>query len=133
MNVSQSKRTAIHIVPKEGMEKVAKKISGYIEKLAGGSSVSFDEPAGKNASLVTPLGKIFIPMGELIDFDRERERIKAEIAKTDEEIARAEGKLANAGFVAKAPAALIEKEHEKLARYREQRKGLEESLKNLDE
>ena len=133
MNVSQSRRTAIHIVPKEGMEKVAKKISGYIEKLAGGSSVSFDEPAGKNASLVTPLGKIFIPMGELIDFDRERERIKAEIAKTDEEIARAEGKLANAGFVAKAPAALIEKEHEKLARYREQRKGLEESLKNLDE
>lgn len=133
MNVSQSRRTAIHIVPKEGMEKVAKKISGYIEKLAGGSSVSFDEPAGKNASLVTPLGKIFIPMGELIDFDRERERIKAEIAKTDDEIARAEGKLANAGFVAKAPAALIEKEHEKLARYREQRKGLEESLKNLDE
>lgn len=133
MNVSQSRRTAIHIVPKEGMEKVAKMISGYIEKLAGGSSVSFDEPAGKNASLVTPLGKIFIPMGELIDFDRERERIKAEIAKTDEEIARAEGKLANAGFVAKAPAALIEKEHEKLARYREQRKGLEESLKNLDE
>ena len=133
MNVSQSRRTAIHIVPKEGMEKVAKKISGYIEKLAGGSSVSFDEPAGKNASLVTPLGKIFIPMGELIDFDRERERIKAEIAKTDEEIARAEGKLANSGFVAKAPAALIEKEHEKLARYREQRKGLEESLKNLDE
>lgn len=133
MNVSQSRRTAIHIVPKEGMEKVAKKISGYIEKLAGGSSVSFDEPAGKNASLVTPLGKIFIPMGELIDFDRERERIKAEIAKTDEEIARAEGKLTNAGFVAKAPAALIEKEHEKLARYREQRKGLEESLKNLDE
>lgn len=133
MNVSQSRRTAIHIVPKEGMEKVAKKISGYIEKLAGGSSVSFDEPAGKNASLVTPLGKIFIPMGELIDFDRERERIKAEIAKTDEEIARAEGKLGNAGFVAKAPAALIEKEHEKLARYREQRKGLEESLKNLDE
>lgn len=133
MNVSQSRRTAIHIVPKEGMEKVAKKISGYIEKLAGGSSVSFDEPAGKNASLVTPLGKIFIPMGELIDFDRERERIKAEIAKTDEEIARAEGKLANAGFVAKAPAALIEKEHEKLARYREQRKGLDESLKNLDE
>lgn len=133
MNVSQSKRTAIHIVPKEGMEKVAKKISGYVEKLAGGSSVSFDEPAGKNASLVTPLGKIFIPMGELIDFDKERARIKAEIAKTDEEIARAEGKLSNAGFVAKAPAALIEKEHEKLAKYREQRKGLEESLKNLDE
>jgi valyl-tRNA synthetase len=132
MNVSQNKRTAIHIVASEGMEKTAKKIASYIEKLAMGSSVSFNEPEGKNASLVTALGKIFIPMGDLIDFDKERERIKAEIAKTDDEIARAQGKLNNQGFVAKAPVALIEKEKEKLEKYIELKKGLEESLKNLD-
>ncbi|MBQ7224872.1 MAG: valine--tRNA ligase [Clostridia bacterium] len=132
MNVSQNKRTAIHIVPAEGMEKTAKKIASYIEKLAMGSSVAFNEPEGKNASLVTALGKVFIPMGDLIDFDKERERIKAEIAKTEDEIARAQGKLNNQGFVAKAPAALIEKEREKLEKYIELKKGLEESLKNLD-
>ena len=132
MNVSQSKRTAIHIVPAAGRERILKKMSGYIEKLAFGNSISFDEPEGKNASIVTPLGKISIPMGELIDFDKERARLTAEIEKVDAEIARAEGKLANKGFTDKAPAALVEKEREKLEKYRELRKGLVESLAALD-
>ena len=132
MNVSQSKRTAIHIVPAAGRERVLKKMSGYIEKLAFSNSISFDEPEGKNASIVTPLGKISIPMGELIDFDKERARLTAEIEKVDAEIARAEGKLANKGFTDKAPAALVEKEREKLEKYRELRKGLVESLAALD-
>ena len=132
MNVSQSKRTAIHIVPAAGRERVLKKMSGYIEKLAFGNSISFDEPEGKNASIVTPLGKISIPMGELIDFDKERARLTAEIEKVDAEIARAEGKLANKGFTDKAPAALVEKEREKLEKYSELRKGLVESLAALD-
>ena len=132
MNVSQSKRTAIHIVPAAGRERVLKKMSGYIEKLAFGNLISFDEPEGKNASVVTPLGKISIPMGELIDFDKERARLTAEIEKVDAEIARAEGKLANKGFIDKAPAALVEKEREKLEKYRELKKGLAESLAALD-
>ena len=132
MNVSQSKRTAIHIVPAAGRERILKKMSGYIEKLAFGTSISFDEPDGKNASIVTPLGKISIPMGELIDFDKERARLTAEIEKVDAEIARAEGKLANKGFTDKAPAALVEKEREKLEKYRELKKDLTESLAALD-
>ncbi len=132
MNVPQNKRTAIHIIPADGMAKTAQKLAGYIEKLAMGNGVYFTEPEGKNASLVTPLGVVYIPMGELIDFEKERERIKAEIVKTEEEIKRAEGKLANQGFVAKAPPALIEKEKEKLEKYIELKKGLEESLANLD-
>ncbi len=132
MNVSQNKRTAIHLVPAEGKEKLVKSLSGYIEKLASGSSFHIGEPEGKNASLVTALGKIFIPMGDLIDFDKEKARITAEIEKVDSEIARAEGKLANESFVAKAPVALVEKEKEKLASYQELKKGLIESLKALD-
>lgn len=132
MNVSQSKRTAIHIVPAAGRERILKKMSGYIEKLAFGNAISFDEPDGKNASVVTPLGKVSIPMGELIDFDKERARLSAEIERVDGEIARAEGKLANKGFTDKAPAALVEKEREKLDKYRELKKGLEDSLAALD-
>ena len=132
MNVSQSKRTAIHIVPAAGRERILKKMSGYIEKLAFGNTISFDEPEGKNASVVTPLGKVSIPMGELIDFDKERARLSAEIERVDGEIARAEGKLANKGFTDKAPAALVEKEREKLDKYRELKKGLEDSLAALD-
>lgn len=132
MNVSQSKRTAIHIVPAAGRERILKKMSGYIEKLAFGNAISFDEPEGKNASVVTPLGKVSIPMGELIDFDKERARLSAEIERVDGEIARAEGKLANKDFTDKAPAALVEKEREKLDKYRELKKGLEDSLAALD-
>ena len=132
MNVSQSKRTAIHIVPAAGRERILKKMSGYIEKLAFGNAISFDEPEGKNASVVTPLGKVSIPMDELIDFDKERARLSAEIERVDGEIARAEGKLANKGFTDKAPAALVEKEREKLDKYRELKKGLEDSLAALD-
>ena len=132
MNVSQSKRTAIHIVPAAGRERILKKMSGYIEKLTFGNAISFDEPEGKNASVVTPLGKVSIPMGELIDFDKERARLSAEIERVDGEIARAEGKLANKGFTDKAPAALVEKEREKLDKYRELKKGLEDSLAALD-
>ena len=132
MNVSQSKRTAIHIVPAAGRERILKKMSGYIEKLAFGNAISFDEPEGKNASVVTPLGKVSIPMGELIDFDKERARLSAEIERVDGEIARAEGKLANKGFTDKAPAALVEKEREKLDKYRELKKWLEDSLAALD-
>lgn len=132
MNVSQSKRTAIHIVPAEGKEKTAKTLAPYIEKLASGNGIYFDEPAGKNASLVTPLGRVYIPMGELIDFDKERERIKAEIAKTNDEIARAEGKLANKGFTDKAPVALVEKEREKLQKHIATKAELEKALAELD-
>ena len=132
MNVSQNKRTAVYIVPKEGKEKQLKKMAGYIEKLAFASGVYFGEPSGKNASLVTTLGNVFIPMGDLVDFDKERARLKAEIEKTDEEIARARGKLENKGFTEKAPAALVEKEKEKLVKYEELKKGLVKSLEALD-
>ncbi len=132
MNVSQSKRTAIHIVAAEGSEKTVKTLAPYIEKLAGGNGVFFFEPQGKNASLVTPIGRVYIPMGELIDFEKERERIKAEIAKTDEEIARAEGKLANKGFIDKAPAHLVAVEREKLEKHKARKEELIKSLAELD-
>ena len=81
---------------------------------------------------MTTLGNVFIPMGDLVDFDKERARLKAEIEKTDEEIARARGKLENKGFTEKAPAALVEKEKEKLVKYEELKKGLVKSLEALD-
>ncbi len=132
MNVSQSKRTAIHIVAAEGKEKTVKTLAPYIEKLASGSGIFFFEPEGKNASLVTPIGRVYIPMGELIDFSKERERIKAEIAKTDDEIKRAEGKLNNKGFTDKAPAALVQIEREKLEKHKARREELVKSLAELD-
>jgi valyl-tRNA synthetase len=130
MNVPQSKRTQICVIANDGYEKLVNEASDYILKLAGGSELLPVKPEGKVATQVTRIAQIYIPMGDLIDFDKERERLNKEIEVCDNEIARAKGKLANQGFVAKAPAALIEAEKEKIVKYTEQKDQL---LKNLNE
>ena len=60
-----------------------------------------------------------------VDIDKEIQRLTKDLKNVEGEIARANGKLNNAGFIAKAPAALVEKEKEKLAT----NEGLLEKLK----
>lgn len=71
------------------------------------------------ATALVGKSELMIPMAGLIDKDAELDRLAKEIAKTQGEIARIEGKLGNEGFVAKAPEAVITKEREKLAGYQE--------------
>ncbi|EKE8761511.1 valine--tRNA ligase [Vibrio cholerae] len=71
------------------------------------------------ATALVGKSELMIPMAGLIDKDAELDRLAKEIAKTQGEIARIEGKLGNEGFVAKAPKAVITKEREKLAGYQE--------------
>ncbi len=71
------------------------------------------------ATALVGKSELMIPMVGLIDKDAELDRLAKEIAKTQGEIARIEGKLGNEGFVAKAPEAVITKEREKLAGYQE--------------
>ncbi|QIL85830.1 valine--tRNA ligase [Vibrio sp. HDW18] len=71
------------------------------------------------ATALVGKSELMIPMAGLIDKDAELDRLAKEIAKTQGEIARIEGKLGNQGFVAKAPEAVISKEREKLAGYQE--------------
>ena len=70
-------------------------------------------------------------MGDLVDFEKEKERIKKELATVEQEIARANGKLNNQGFVAKAPAQLIEAEKAKLANYLDIKEKLLQRLQEL--
>ncbi|EKG0405349.1 valine--tRNA ligase [Vibrio cholerae] len=71
------------------------------------------------ATALVGKSELMIPMAGLINKDAELDRLAKEIAKTQGEIARIEGKLGNEGFVAKAPEAVITKEREKLAGYQE--------------
>ena len=59
---------------------------------------------------------LFIPMGELVDIEKELARLSKELEATKAEISRGEGKLNNPGFVAKAPAQLVEAEKQKIAK-----------------
>ena len=132
MNVPQTKRTAICVIPNGKYGTLIKKSADYIVKLASGSELMFEKPEGKVASLVTEIAQIYIPMGELIDFAKEKERLLKEIETCKSEIARANGKLNNQGFVAKAPEALIEAEKAKVVKYTELMEKLNANLKEIE-
>lgn len=106
-----------------------------IAKLAGASSVKViaakEEVEGRSSAKVVSVGTILIPTGELIDADKERERLNAELEKVTAEIRRADGKLNNRGFMAKAPKKLVDAEREKLDKFIEMREKILSQLKNL--
>ena len=106
-----------------------------IAKLAGASSVkiiaSKEEVEGRSSAKVVSVGTILIPTGELIDADKERERLNAELEKVTAEISRADSKLNNRGFMAKAPKKLVDAEREKLDKFIEMREKILMQLKNL--
>ena len=81
--------------------------------------------------IATDSGSLYIPLSEVIDFEKEKARLNAEMKKNDSEIERLEKKLSNEGFVAKAPAAVIEGERAKLAKYLETRESLRAALAKL--
>ena len=107
-----------------------------ILRLAGASEVSFVEngaEAGeKIVSRVCDAGQIFIPLGELVDLEKEKVRLEKEYDRIVSEIARASGKLNNQSFIAKAPKKLIDDEKEKLEKLLDAKKKVEASLKSLE-
>ena len=119
MNVAPSKRTRMMFVANEGWASVLTGSDMYFRRLAGASEtvvIAADQLGSeKTVSAVTEAATVYIPLGDLVDFDKELARLGKEQENLTKEIARAESKLNNAGFVAKAPAALVEQEKAKLA------------------
>ncbi len=109
--------------------------SAYIRKLANVGEIKFVENKEaieeKVVSKILDGVEIYIPLGELVDYDKELARLKGELEKTENEIKRAEGKLNNQGFVAKAPKALIDGEKAKLTKFTEIKEKIIKSIQEL--
>ena len=73
-----------------------------------------------------------MPLEDLVDFDKEIERLNKERETLDKEIARAKGKLSNENFVKKAPSAVVEEEREKLQRYNQMMNKVMDRIENLN-
>ncbi len=131
MNVPPSKKAKLYVVTKYA--DTFRRAEKILIKLASASEViltdSYD--ADDAVSIATDAGSLYIPLADVIDFEKERARLCAEQKKNDMEIERIEKKLANEGFVAKAPAQVIEGERAKLAKYLEVREALKQSLAKL--
>ena len=130
MNVPMSKKAKLYIDSRagdsfEGSEKFYLKLAGANEVIFGASD---DENAVK---IITHAADLYIPFSELVNLDEERARLTKELDKANSELTRVKSKLANEGFVAKAPAKLIEAEKAKLEKYETMVKTLTEALEKL--
>ncbi len=132
MNVPPSRKASLHIVSMRS-DVFNDKSTKFFEKLASASTVEYPaEYADETAvQLVTDAATVYIPMGDLVDFEKELVRLTKEKEKTEGEILRLEKKLSNEGFVAKAPAAVIEGEKAKLAKYKDTLVSLEAAIQKI--
>jgi valyl-tRNA synthetase len=108
--------------------------SQYLRKLAKLAEITW-LPEGTEAPMAaTALAgelEILVPIAGLIDKDAEITRLDKEIGKLDNDLARLRGKLSNAAFVDKAPAAVVNKEREKLQAQEQALETLQEQLQRI--
>ena len=132
MNVPPSKKAKIIIVPTDDKRPAMEDGKEYFKSLASASEVEIqDNKDGipeDAVSVVIDGVELFIPLDELVDFEKEKERLNKERDKALAEIKRVEGKLNNPGFVNKAPAKLVEEEKAKKEKFEEILHTIEERL-----
>ena len=138
MNVAVGKRAHLMVRPKEGWAHAMAGAEEYLGRMAWVSEMKLlgenEAAEGKTVSAVSEAAELFIPLGDLVDIDKEIARLTKERDSVARDIQRAEGKLGNQGFLAKAPAQLVEQEKEKLAVNRDKLAKLDariDDLKNM--
>ena len=133
MNVAPSRKASMIFVTEKA--DVIEEGKGFIEKLAGAEGITIqNDKAGipENAvSLAVPGIEIYIPFNELVDIEKEIERLEKEALTYRNEITRVDARLNNEGFMAKAPAQKIEEEKAKKVKYEELLQKTEERLAAL--
>jgi len=126
-----SKLRAIILAHDESLE-YAKEGEGYIKNLANITEISFiqskEQVPDEVMSAVVDSVEIFIPLDDLLDYKAEFERLEKEKARLTKEVERLNKKLENQGFINKAPKHVVDEEKEKLAKYEDMYKKVEERL-----
>ncbi|MBE5911881.1 valine--tRNA ligase, partial [Pseudobutyrivibrio sp.] len=122
MDVPPSKKAAIHIVADAAdVRATFDEITPIFKTLAGATEVFIQsDKAGISddaVSAVIPDATLFVPLEDLVDFEKEKERLTKEKEKLEKELARSRGMLSNEKFMSKAPEAKVAEEREKLAKY----------------
>ena len=137
MNVLPSRKAKLFIATKYA-DSFNAATTPFFARLASASEVEIAERFDENAvnadnsvQIITDAATIFLPLADLIDFEKEKARLEGEKKRLEGEIDRVTRKLSNEGFVAKAPAAVVDGERAKLAKYEENLAGILEALAKL--
>ena len=133
--VAPGKEIPVIIHADEERMALLKDVEGYLKVLARVGDLDLQTvEAVKPEKAVTAVAggvEMYLPLAGLVDLDQEIARLKKEIEMTEQEIKRAQGKLANQGFVNKAPAEIVEKERQKLVTLKEKETTLQDRLREL--
>ena len=132
MNVHPSRKA--HLIIATDKKAAFESGISYISKLAYASEVSVvdDAPAGSEGmvSVVTDNARMFMPMAELVDLEKEKARIEKDLANAEKQLASQNAKLANQNFVTRAPEQVVNVEREKKAKLEALIENLKASLEN---
>ena len=133
MNVAPSRKASMIFVTENS--RVIEEGKSFIEKLASADKIIIQKAksgiSDTAVSIAAPGMEIYIPFDELVDIDKEIERLEKELLTYQNEIKRVEKMLSNEGFVAKAPASKIEEEKAKKVKYEELLIKTEERISSL--
>jgi valyl-tRNA synthetase len=136
-------RATFSIPPKRKVELLVKSKDDYphnllvdereiLETLAGVGEISkIDSPPPSSALAVVKNYEFYIPLGDIIDVEKERKRFEREIKDLERELEKVRNRLQNKSFLERAPQNVIDKEREKEERFREKLKRLKENLERL--
>lgn len=136
VNAAPSKKSEVilHFTDRS-LQSMVKDNEGYLQALASAETVSVwtddsNKPENAMAAVVKGI-EIYLPLAGLIDVEKETARLTKELTKLEKEIDRLVKKLSNEGFLAKAPADVVEKEKEKQVGYANKKAAVEERLAYL--
>ena len=116
--VAPSQKIQARIVaPADDVSAIAE-LAQYLKRLAGAERIDVTDTLGEvrktGVHIVCAGAEAVIPLASLVDMEKERERVQKEIDRLVGEVERAENKLGNESFVARAPQAVVEEERKKL-------------------
>ena len=132
MNIPPSKKSKVYV--ETAFAGVFAVGSEFIKRLAYASDVEIADTfgdLGNTVTIVTNDAKIYIPLGDLVDFEAEAKRLQKELAAAEEKLAFINKKLDNPGFVNKAPEKVVQQNRDEAAKLTEKIANLRSSLENL--
>ena len=133
MNVPPSRKAHLIIVTEEASAFESGR--SYIMKLAYAEDVSVvctvPEDADQMVSAVTDKARMFMPMADLVDIEKERTRLQKELANAEKQLQAQIGKLSNQNFVTRAPEAVVNAERDKQVKLEALIENLKLSLSHL--
>ncbi len=136
MNVVPSRKAKVYIATKH-TDAFNESTKAFFVRLASASEVEIAESfdgvlsADDAVQIITESATIFLPLSDIVDTEKEIARLTAEKKRLEGEIERLDKKLSNEGFVAKAPAAVVEGERAKLAKYKDNLDGVTAALDKI--